>query len=207
MLKQMLLISCLVLLLPGVSLAQGESLFFQQKLASAQASVSLSYETLQRARHQRASLGRRALGLEVQQSAFNLGSGFAGAVFWLYIGVPYAVLDLIPLIGNIVMRTTGASAGALRGWGIAGVITGSVGTLFEGIVLALVLGDSQIAVPLFFAVLGTMLLHITNIVLGALNIVKAGQVGRLSSHIQVAPWVSPTAQGQLRVGLLLEGRF
>lgn len=121
--------------------------------------------------------------------------------FSFIIGLPYAGLSLVPLIGNaIVMKSR--SPRLLRGWGIAGIVMGSIGLVYGTFTSVMDLGAGF---PEFWAMASLPLLAISvvNVILGAINVWKANQLTRPMTW-SLAPYFLPGPNNSFKTGVSLQ---
>lgn len=124
-----------------------------------------------------------------------------------FIGGPYALLTLIPLIGNAVVMGDIAAYKTWIGWGISGIVVGAVGLVFATMMSVAVVQASGV-LDWAWSTLPQLCIHLATLILGVINVVGATTKTELKKQsFSMVPYWVPEAGGHQRAGMTVSWLF
>lgn len=146
-----------------------------------------------------------AYSLSVKQSSLSTPTRLADIS--LQVSFPVSLVSLPLLIGNLVAMNDRYSPTTQMIWGSFSVAFSSLGLLWETFVSVLYLG-SDFTGSWFLLSLPFLLIHLSSIIIGSINIHRARYRNSSKKRISVVPWFDFAAPHHgPTVGFSVAGRF
>ncbi|MCB9643712.1 MAG: hypothetical protein H6728_11620 [Myxococcales bacterium] len=129
-----------------------------------------------------------------------------GFLFGIILGVPAAVISLIPMIGNLVAFSKHHSILTRRIWGGFGVVLGGLGTIMTTVLTVQMVLERTSAETVILLLIPQFIIHLTALVMGSLNLAGAAR-DEQAKKLAITPYWAPEAGGHHRAGLMFSWRL